>query len=59
MMFLGNSSHVERIFRFQNRVIRIIKRCGYRVMQRTLQEYVYTFLKITVYILTVDVYSKQ
>jgi hypothetical protein len=27
---LGNSSHAERVFKLQKRVIRLIKGCGYR-----------------------------
>jgi hypothetical protein len=30
LMFWGNSSHAERVFKFQKRVIRLIKGCGYR-----------------------------
>jgi hypothetical protein len=29
-MFWGNSSHAERVFKLQKRVIRLIKGCGYR-----------------------------
>jgi hypothetical protein len=30
LMFWGNSSHAERVFKLQKRVIRLIKGCGYR-----------------------------
>jgi hypothetical protein len=30
LMFWGNSSHAERVFKLQKRVIRLIKDCGYR-----------------------------
>jgi hypothetical protein len=29
-MFWGNSSHAERVFKLQKRVVRLIKGCGYR-----------------------------
>jgi hypothetical protein len=29
-MFWDNSSHAERVFKLQKRVIRLIKGCGYR-----------------------------
>jgi hypothetical protein len=30
LMFWGNSSHAERVFKLQKRVVRLIKGCGYR-----------------------------
>jgi hypothetical protein len=30
LMFWDNSSHAERVFKLQKRVIRLIKGCGYR-----------------------------
>jgi hypothetical protein len=34
LMFSGNFSHAERVFKLQKRVIRLIKGCGYRDSSR-------------------------
>jgi hypothetical protein len=34
LMFWGNSSHDEKVFTLQKRVIRLIKGCGYRDLYR-------------------------